>query len=63
MRELFDTQLNLDDKPMSADDLALAMQQTDVLASTITDRIDAPFWPEPVHIKLIANFGVGVDHI
>jgi glyoxylate reductase len=64
MRELFDTQLNLDDKPMSADELALAMRQTDVLASTITDRIDAPLLARAGdRLKLIANFGVGVDHI
>ncbi|MGA2953936.1 MAG: D-glycerate dehydrogenase, partial [Caulobacteraceae bacterium] len=41
MRELFDTELNLDDAPMDADALAAAMNRADVLAPTITDRIDA----------------------
>jgi glyoxylate reductase len=64
MRELFDTTLNLDDTPMSADQLASAMQAADVLALTITDRIDAPLIARAgERLKLIANFGVGVDHI
>ena len=41
MRELFDTELNLDDTPMDAEALAAAMSRADVLAPTITDRIDA----------------------
>ena len=40
MRELFDAQLNLDDKPMSQADLAEAMKVAHVLVPTITDRID-----------------------
>ena len=40
MRELFDTRLNIDDKPMSREALAAAMQEADVLVPTITDRID-----------------------
>jgi glyoxylate reductase len=64
MRELFDTELNLDDSPMDAEALAGAMQRADVLASTITDRIDAPLIERAGdRLKLIANFGVGVDHI
>ena len=41
MRELFDTRLNLDDKPMSQGQLAAAMKTADVLVPTVTDRIDA----------------------
>ena len=41
MRELFDAHLNLDDHPMSQDELAQAMQSAEVLVPTITDRIDA----------------------
>ena len=41
MRELFDTRLNLDDKPMSQTDLADALKVADVLVPTVTDRIDA----------------------
>ncbi len=64
MRELFETELNLADEPMDADALASAMQRADVLASTITDRLDAAALERAgPQLKLIANFGVGVDHI
>ena len=64
MRELFDTELNLDDTPMDASALVAAMTRADVLASTITDRLDASVIERAGdRLKLIANFGVGVDHI
>ena len=64
MRELFDTRLNIDDKPMSREALAAAMQEADVLVPTITDRIDDRLIAGAGgNLKLIANFGNGVDHI
>jgi glyoxylate reductase len=64
MRELFDTRLNLDDKPMSADELAEAARTADVLVPTVTDEIDAPLLAQAgPALKLIANFGNGVDNI
>jgi glyoxylate reductase len=64
MRELFDTELNLDDAPMDAEALAAAMNRADVLACTITDRIDGDLIARAGDkLKLIANFGVGIDHI
>jgi len=64
MRELFDTELNLDDAPLSAEALASAMSRADVLVPTITDRIDAGVIAAAgERLKLIANFGAGVDHI
>jgi glyoxylate reductase len=64
MRELFDTELNLDDAPMSAAALAAAMQRADVLVPTITDRLDQKVLAAAGEkLKLIANFGAGVDHI
>ena len=64
MRELFDTRLNIDDKPMSREALAAAMQEADVLVPTITDRIDDKLIAAAgENLKLIANFGNGVDHI
>src|SRR5882762_2236579 len=41
MRELFDTRLNLDDKPLSQAELAEAAKTADVLVPTVTDRLDA----------------------
>jgi glyoxylate reductase len=64
MRELFDAQLNLDDKPMSQAELAAAMKTADVLVPTVTDRIDASVLSQSGEkLKLIANFGNGVDNI
>src|SRR6266513_775252 len=64
MRELFDTQLNLDDKPMSPAELADTVKNADVLVPTVTDRIDsAALSKAGDRLKLIANYGNGVDHI
>ena len=64
MCELFDTRLNVDDKPMSAAQLAEAMKTADVLVPTVTDRIDAALLAQAGdNLKLIANFGNGVDNI
>src|SRR5437588_3240858 len=64
MRELFDTQLNLDDRPMSQGALAEAARIADVLVPTVTDRIDAAVLGKSGdRLKLIANFGNGVDNI
>jgi glyoxylate reductase len=64
MRELFDTRLNLEDKPMTQSQLGEALKAADVLVPTVTDRIDAPVLKEAgQNLKLIANFGNGVDNI
>ncbi len=64
MRELFDAELNVSDEPMSRKALIEAVGRCDVLASTITDRIDAGLIEKAgERLKLIANFGAGVDHI
>src|SRR5579885_1939011 len=64
MRELFDARLNPDDKPMTQAQLAEAMRTADVLVPTVTDRIDAAVLGKAGdRLKLIANFGNGVDNI
>ena len=64
MGELFDASLNTSDRPMSRAALAAAVGDTDVLVPTITDVIDADLIAVAgPRLKLIANFGVGVDHI
>ncbi|MGI9371779.1 MAG: NAD(P)-dependent oxidoreductase, partial [Hyphomicrobiales bacterium] len=64
MRELFDTQLNIDDTPMSQDELVAAVKEADVLVPTVTDRIDKSVLSQASpNLKLIANFGTGVDNI
>jgi glyoxylate reductase len=64
MRELFDATLNLDDRPFSQPELIAAMRDYDVIVPTVTDRIDAAMVEQAGdRLKLIANFGNGVDNI
>lgn len=64
MCELFDVRLNPDDKPMPRSVLAEALQSAEVLVPTVTDRIDAELIEHAgPQMKLIANFGTGVDNI
>jgi len=64
MRELFDAELNLTDKPMSRADLEAAVQRADVLVPTITDAIDASLIAGAgEQLKMIASFSAGVNHI
>ncbi len=64
MRELFDTRLNVDDKPMSQADLVAAAKTADVLVPTVTDRIDRSVLTQAgPQLRLIANFGTGVDNV
>jgi glyoxylate reductase len=64
MRELFDARLNLNDTPMTHVELAAAMKTAEVLVPTVTDRIDEDVLAESgEQLKLIANFGNGVDNI
>ena len=64
MRELFDAELNLVDRPMGKDELKEAVARADVLVPTITDVIDAEVIEAAgPQLRLIANFGAGTEHI
>ena len=64
MSELFDVTLSPDDEPMTRDQLIAAVREVDVLVPTITDIIDAGVLAQAgENLKLIANFGAGVDNI
>lgn len=64
MRELFNATLNESDVPLSKEELIAAVQSADVLVPTVTDTIDAEVIAAAgPQLKLIASFGVGVDHI
>ncbi len=64
MMELFDTRLNLADQPMSQSELVEAVREADVLVATVTDRIDSGVLSQSnPNLRLIANFGNGVDNI
>src|SRR6267378_1634838 len=64
MCELFDTRLHVDDVPMSQADLVAAVKTAEILVPTVTDRIDSALLSQAgEQLRLIANFGNGVDHI
>ena len=64
MRELFDARLNIDDMPMGRSELMDAVKVADVLVPTVTDKIDKAVLSQAgPQLKLIANFGTGVDNI
>ena len=64
LKELFDIMLREDDAPMSRVELVAAVGQADVLVPTLTDTIDAGLLAQAgPRLKLMANFGAGVDHI
>ncbi len=64
MKELFDVTLRDPDAKMTRDELAKAMQGADVLVPCVTDQIDAGLLGlAGDKLKLIANYGAGVDHI
>ncbi|MEZ5714227.1 MAG: D-glycerate dehydrogenase [Paracoccaceae bacterium] len=64
MKELFDVSLREDDSPMSRAELIEAVGKADVLVPTITDQVDVGLLARAGNqLKLIANYGSGVDHI
>ncbi|MDG1997189.1 MAG: D-glycerate dehydrogenase [Emcibacteraceae bacterium] len=62
MQELFQVRLNEDDHAFSKNELIAAMAEADILVPTVTDKIDAEMI-NGSNLKMIANFGVGVNHI
>ncbi|KQU55860.1 D-glycerate dehydrogenase [Sphingomonas sp. Leaf339] len=60
---LFDARLYRGDTRLSRDTLHAAVAECDVLVPTVTDAIDAELIAAAPSLKLIANFGAGVNHI
>src|SRR5258707_1524106 len=64
MRELFDARLNLDDTPMTPEQIGDAVRSADILVATVTDEITEELLKDPdCKRNVIANFGNGVDNI
>ena len=64
MSELFDVRLRDNDTPMTRAELVEAVQDADVLVPAVTDQIDAGLLGQAGDkLKLVANYGAGVDHI
>jgi glyoxylate reductase len=64
MMELFDTRLNESDAPWSKAEMIEAVQAAEILVPTVTDRITSSVLAHAnPNLRLIANYGTGVDHI
>ena len=63
MGSAFAVRCNADDRPFSSDELRAALAEADALCATVTDRLPAALFPDRPRCRIIANFGVGVDHI
>ena len=64
LSELFDVKLRENDTPMTRAELGDAIKTADILVPTVTDEIDAALIGQAGdRLKLIANYGAGVDHI
>jgi glyoxylate reductase len=64
LSELFDVRLRDDDTPLTREELTEAVKTADILVPTVTDTIDAALIAQASEkLKLIANYGAGVDHI
>ena len=64
MKELFDVELRDPDIKMTRDELVDAVKRCDVLVPCVTDLLDAGVLAQAgPRLRLIANYGAGVDHI
>ncbi|GAB5375119.1 MAG: D-glycerate dehydrogenase [Acuticoccus sp.] len=64
MRQLFNVRLNTEDRPLTQAELVAAVREASILVPTITDRIDAGVLAQAgPKLRLIANYGNGVEHI
>ncbi|WP_315765100.1 D-glycerate dehydrogenase [Sphingomonas sp. Y38-1Y] len=64
MDELFELVPNRDDHALSREQLAAAMADCDVLVPGVTDHLDAELIrAAPNRLRLLANYGAGVNHI
>jgi len=60
----FDARLNPDDRPLTPEQLTVALRSPDAILPTVTDKFTAEVLAtEPLRVKLLANFGVGFNHI
>ena len=63
LQDRFEVVLNHADRALSSAELAQAMGEFDVICPTVSDKLDAEAIGGGDRVKLIANYGVGFDHI
>jgi lactate dehydrogenase-like 2-hydroxyacid dehydrogenase len=64
LAERFDAVLNPDDRPLGPEGLIEAIRTADALLPTVTDKLPAAVLATaPRRARILANFGVGLDHV
>ncbi len=63
LQDEFDAEVNVADLPFTPEALRAALAEADAVLATVTDRLDAPCFAGDVRARVIANYGVGVNHI
>ncbi len=64
LSDLFDVTLSESETPLPREEIIQLAKTHHVLAATLGDHLDDSFFSEPdLAVKLVANFGAGVDHI
>jgi lactate dehydrogenase-like 2-hydroxyacid dehydrogenase len=64
LSQRFELTLNTDDLPMSQEQLLHGLRTHDAICTTVTDSLPAALLTAPdLRARLIANFGVGFNHI
>src|SRR5690242_5905542 len=63
LAESYDLAIHPHPRPMTRDELAAALQAHDALCPNPADRLDAELLGAPGRTRLIANYGVGFEHI
>lgn len=64
LQSLFDVTLNIDDKPLTQQALRNALENYDAVCPAVCDSLPASVFPDSnQRCKIIANFGVGFNHI
>jgi lactate dehydrogenase-like 2-hydroxyacid dehydrogenase len=59
----YDLTVHPHDRPMTCDELREAMGGFDALCPNPTDRLDADLLAPPTRVRIVANYGVGYEHI
>lgn len=63
MAERYDVRFNRTDVALTPEQMAQVLRTTDIVLCTVTDKLRAELFDARVQTKLLANFGVGVNHI
>lgn len=61
--ERYDVRFNRTDVALTPEQMVQVLRTTDIVLCTVTDKLRAEMFDSRVQTRLLANFGVGVNHI